>query len=159
ALEAARKSIVLLKNDNQILPLKASVKKIAVLGPSADDPVALLGNYNGFSKRQVAPLDGMERQFAGKIRYSIGAPYVPGNLALVSFSALTPPTGSGHGLLAEYFHNPDLTGQPKLSRVEPRIFQQQGMVDPAVVAAIPSGSTSVRWSGTLTAPFSGEYLL
>jgi beta-glucosidase len=121
--------------------------------------VALFGNYNGFSKRQVAPLDGMERQFAGKIRYSMGVPYVPGSLALVSVSALTPSTGSGHGLLAEYFDNPDLTGQPKLSRVEPRIFQQQGMVDPAVAAAIPSGVTSARWSGTLTAPFSGEYLM
>ncbi|MEI9973276.1 MAG: glycoside hydrolase family 3 C-terminal domain-containing protein [Ignavibacteriota bacterium] len=77
ALEAARKSIVLLKNDAQTLPLKASVKKIAVIGPSADDPVALLGNYNGFSKRQVAPLEGMEHQFPGKIRYSMGSPYVP----------------------------------------------------------------------------------
>ena len=159
ALEAARKSIVLLKNDNQTLPLKASVKKIAVLGPSADDPVALLGNYNGFSKRQVAPLEGMEHQFAGKIRYSMGAAYVPGSLALVSVSALTPPSGSGHGLLAEYFDNPDLAGPPKLSRVEPRIFQQQGMSDAAVAAAIPAGSTSVRWSGTLTAPLSGEYLM
>ena len=40
-------------------------------------------------------------------------------------NVLTPPTGSGHGLLAEYFDNPDLAGAPKLSRVEPRIFQQQ----------------------------------
>ena len=71
---------MLLKNDNGTLPLKASVKKIAVIGPSADDPVALMGNYNGFSKKQVAPLEGIERQFAGKaeIRYSMGSPYVPG---------------------------------------------------------------------------------
>src|SRR5215475_5123471 len=46
ALEAARKSIVLLKNDGT-LPLKASVKRIAVIGPAADDPEAMLGNYNG----------------------------------------------------------------------------------------------------------------
>ena len=161
ALEAARKSIVLLKNDNRTLPLKASVKKIAVVGPSADDPVALLGNYNGFSKRQIAPLEGMEAVFAGKaeIRYSMGSPYVPGSLGLVPVSALTPPKGSGHGLLAEYFDNSDLAGQPKLSRVEPRVFMQQGLVDSAVAAAIPSGPASVRWTGTLTAPFTGEYLL
>ena len=161
ALEAARKSIVLLKNDNQTLPLKVSVKKIAVIGPSADDPVALLGNYNGFSKRQVAPLEGMETAFAGKaqIRYSMGSPYVPGSTALVPVSALTPPGGKGHGLLAEYFDNADLSGQPKLSRVEPRVFMQQGFIDPAIAAVISSGPASARWTGTLTAPFTGDYIL
>jgi len=177
ALEAARKSIVLLKNENQTLPLKASVKKIAVIGPSADDPVALLGNYNGFSKKQVAPLEGIEHQFAGKaeVRYSLGSPYVPGSLALVPAAVLTPPTGAGHGLLAEYFDNPDLSGEPKLSRVESRIFQQE-MIDRAVAAKIPSPpaaarggggrgftppamNASVRWTSTLKAPLSGEYLI
>ena len=175
ALEAARKSIVLLKNDNKTLPLKASVKKIAVIGPSADDPVALLGNYNGFSLRQVAPLEGIEHQFAGKaaIRYAMGSPYVPGSLALVPTADLVPPSGGGHGLLAEYFDNPDLSGQPKLSRVEPRVFQQE-MIDSAVAAVIPAPAprapggrgftppaltASVRWTGTLKAPLSGEYLI
>ena len=177
ALEAARKSIVLLKNDNRTLPLDGSVKKIAVIGPSADDPVALLGNYNGFSRKQVAPLEGIERQFAGKaeIRYAMGSPYVPGTLALVPVSALTPPGGSGHGLLAEYFDNPDLSGAPKLTRVEPRIFQQE-MIDPAIAAVIPAPAptappqagagrgftpppptASVRWTGTLKAAVSGDY--
>jgi beta-glucosidase len=77
ALEAARKAIVLLKNSDNTLPLKPSVKKIAVVGPSANDAVALLGNYNGFSKRHITPLEGMEQQFAGKaeIRYALGATY------------------------------------------------------------------------------------
>ena len=159
ALEAARKSIVLLKNDNHALPLKASVKRIAVIGPSADDPVALLGNYNGFSKEQVTPLEGIERQFGEKaqIRYSLGSPYVPGSLALVPLTVLTPPTGDGYGLLAEYFDNSDFSGQPKLSRVEQRVFMQQGFADPVVAAAIPTGPASVRWTGTLTAPFTGDY--
>jgi beta-glucosidase len=158
ALEAARKSIVLLKNENQTLPLKSPVKKIAVIGPSADDPVALLGNYNGFSLQQVAPLEGIERQFGGKaeIRYALGSPYVPGTPALIPVAALTPPGGAGHGLLAEYFDNPDMSGAPRLSRVEPRIFQQ-GIADPAVAAAIPAGPAAVRWTGTLKAPVTGEY--
>ena len=62
---AARKAIVLLKNEGGLLPLAASVRAIAVLGPSADDPVALLGNYNGISSKQVTPLEGIERQFPG----------------------------------------------------------------------------------------------
>jgi beta-glucosidase len=77
ALEAAHKSIVLLKNDG-VLPIKSTVKTIAVVGPSAADAEALLGNYNGVSSKQVAPLEGMQTAFAGKaeIRYAMGAPYV-----------------------------------------------------------------------------------
>ena len=170
ALEAARKAIVLLKNQNRTLPLKSSVRRIAVIGPSADDPVALLGNYNGFSQKQVTPLEGIEHQFAGKaeVRFAMGSPYVPGMQALVPAAVLTPPSGSGHGLLAEYFDNPDLSGPPKLQRVEPRIFQQAEIVDRAVAAVIPAAApaggrgpaaptASVRWTGTLTAPVTGEY--
>src|SRR6266851_5716220 len=64
AREAERKSIVLLKNQGGVLPLNASMKKIAVIGPSADDPVALLGNYHGISSKQVTPLEGILRQFS-----------------------------------------------------------------------------------------------
>jgi len=77
ALEAARKSIVLLKNEGGVLPLKASVKTIAVIGPSANDAEALLGNYNGFSSKHVPPLEGIQNQWAGKaeVRYAAGAGY------------------------------------------------------------------------------------
>ena len=161
ALEAARKSIVLLKNENQTLPLKPSVRRIAVIGPSADDPIALLGNYNGFSSRQVTPLEGIERQFAGKaeVRFALGATYTPQSPALVPSAALTPPNGSGHGLLAEYFDNPDFQGQPKLGRVEPRPYLQAGVVDPSVVAAFPQRGYSVRWSGSLRAPVTGDFAI
>ena len=155
ALEAARKSIVLLKNENQALPLAASVRRIAVIGPSADDDEALLGNYNGFSKKQVAPLEGIERQFAGKaeVRYALGATYTSQSPSLIPASALTPPDGSGRGLLAEYFDNPEFQGEPKVARVEPRPYLQPGMTDPAV------RGDSVRWSGTLHAPVTGEYTI
>src|ERR1019366_4052899 len=46
ALETARKSIVLLKNENGMLPLRKGLKKIAVIGPNADNLDVLLGNYN-----------------------------------------------------------------------------------------------------------------
>jgi beta-glucosidase len=155
ALEAARKSIVLLKNDNQVLPLAATVRRIAVIGPSADDDEALLGNYNGFSKKQVAPLEGIEHQFDGKaeVRYALGATYTSQSASIIPAAALRPPSGTGHGLLAEYFDNPEFQGQPKLARVEPRPYLEAGMSDPAVRGA------SVRWSGTLRAPVTGEYTI
>jgi len=159
ALEAARKSIVLLKNGNNVLPLKDSVQRIAVIGPSADDPIALLGNYNGFSSKHVAPLEGMEKQFARKaeIRYSLGATYTSQSPALLPSSVLSPPAGGGHGLLAEYFDNPEFQGEPKLSRVEPRPYLQPAVNDPAVTVAFPQRGYSVRWTGVLQPTVSGEY--
>ena len=47
ALKMSRESVVLLKNDN-VLPLRKNLKKIAVIGPNADDSTVVLGNYNGF---------------------------------------------------------------------------------------------------------------
>ncbi len=161
ALEAARKSIVLLKNDNQTLPLKPTMRRIAVIGPSADDPIAMLGNYNGFSSRHVPPLEGIERQFGGKVevRYALGATYTSQSPALIPSEVLTPSKGAGHGLRAEYFDSADGQGQPKLDRVEPRPFIQAGLVDPAVTAVFPRLGYRVRWTGSLRAPVTGDYTI
>jgi beta-glucosidase len=161
ALDAARESIVLLKNENQTLPLQASVKKLAVIGPSADDPEALLGNYNGFSRKHVAPLEGIERQFAGRdaIRYALGATYTSASPSLIPASALTPPSKEGHGVLAEYFDNEQMQGTPKFQRVEPRPLIYTGFTDPAVAAAFQKAPFFVRWTGTLRPPVSGDYAL
>jgi len=161
ALEAARKSIVLLKNENRILPLKASIRKIAVIGPSADDPIALLGNYNGFSQKIVAPLEGIQKQFGEKaeVRFSLGATYVPTFQALMSSDVLTPPSGPGPGVLAEYFDNADLQNAAKYQRVEARPYLPT-ITDPVLTSrGIPERGFSVRWTGTLKAPFSGEFVI
>jgi beta-glucosidase-like glycosyl hydrolase len=60
--EAARKSIVLLKNENQILPLRKDNKKVVVIGPNADDVDVLLGNYNGTPSRPVTPLEAIRKK-------------------------------------------------------------------------------------------------
>ena len=160
ALDAARESIVMLKNDGGTLPLKASLRRIAVIGPSADDPVALLGNYNGFSQKQVTPLEGIEQQFKKTdVRFALGSTYAPQSQALVPSNALVTPSGAGRGLLAEYFDNAAFTGQPKLARVEPRIFQQAGIVDPELAAALPQHAAAVRWTGILRPPVTGDYAI
>ncbi len=74
ALEAARESIVLLKNGNGILPLKPAIRKIAVVGPTADLLEAVEGNYNGTAPDPVSPLRGLKKQFgAGNVIYAPGA--------------------------------------------------------------------------------------
>jgi beta-glucosidase len=61
ALQAARESLVLLKNADGFLPLDATkLKRVAVIGPNADDPNVLLGNYNGTPSKSYTPLDGIK---------------------------------------------------------------------------------------------------
>ncbi len=60
ALLAAQKSMVLLKNEGQILPLSSAVKSIAVIGPTADEQSVLLGNYNGTPSSSTTILQGLE---------------------------------------------------------------------------------------------------
>jgi beta-glucosidase len=68
ALEAARASIVLLKNQDAFLPLRKDLGCIAVIGPNADDRDVLLGNYNGFPSRSVTLLEGIRRVVSAKTR-------------------------------------------------------------------------------------------
>jgi beta-glucosidase len=160
AREAEREAIVLLKNTAGVLPLAASVRKIAVVGPAADDPIALLGNYHGISSQQITPFEGVERQFKGaRVRYALGASYTASTPALVPPSLLALPKGGGSGVLAEYFGNPDLRGEPKLRRAESRPYFELGMEDPAVLAAIGGEKYSLRWTTTLTPFATGEYEL
>ncbi|MBM3499421.1 MAG: glycoside hydrolase family 3 protein [Armatimonadetes bacterium] len=74
AVEAARQSVVLLKNEGRLLPLGAGASSLAVIGPNADDVEVLLGNYNGTPSRAVTPLDGI-RARAGE---AVTVTHVPG---------------------------------------------------------------------------------
>jgi beta-glucosidase len=79
ALRAARESIVLLKNTANTLPLKPGLKTIAVIGPNADAPEVLLGNYNGQPINSVTPLAGIRRKLedksgsSAKVLYALGS--------------------------------------------------------------------------------------
>jgi len=158
ALAAARESIVLLKNDGT-LPLRTGVKKIAVIGPSADDEDALLGNYNGFSKKHVAPLEGLRQQFSNtEVRFALGATYTAQSPAPVPSEAFAPGPevreGAAHGLLAQYFANANFEGTPAVQRVEARPD-----VHPGMAPVSGTGAFSVRWTGALRPPVTGDYLL
>jgi len=75
ALDAARKSLVLLKNDDTFLPLDTGkIASIAVIGPNADSRQALWGNYHGTSQRYTTVLEGIRRLAPDTVRvyYSEG---------------------------------------------------------------------------------------
>ena len=78
ALKAAEKSIVLLKNDKNLLPLDSSAKKITVVGPGAANAHTLFGNYYGVSSRFVTVLEGLGEKV--KDKYGINLEYRQGCL-------------------------------------------------------------------------------
>jgi beta-glucosidase len=162
ALEAAEKSIVLLKNENNLLPLEKTPQSIAVIGPAADDPDTLLGNYYGIPSHIVTPLQGIEQKFGSRseIQFSLGSNYVSGGTALIPQNVLTSADQGGkQGLLAEYFGNENFQGKPQLSRVEPRGRFDWEMQEPAVVQTVAHDRYSLRWSGYLQINQTGEYKL
>ena len=151
ALHAAEESMVLLKN-NGVLPLKAGVRTIAVVGPTADLLVSLEGNYNGQPLHPVTPLDGIREQFAGAtVRYAQGANLADG------FTVPVPRTVFGNGLRAEFFPTPDWTGMPVAVRTETAI--QYDWKDALPVPELKTHDYSVRWTGTFRAPSAGKYEL
>jgi beta-glucosidase len=167
ALQAARESIVLLKNTllkdgKNFLPLRGNLRRIAVIGPAADDPDTMLANYHGTPSSLVTPLAGMQRQFSAKaeVRLALGSTFSSGSNALLSGDLVHPPgVASGDGFLAEYFANPDFKGTPAVSRREPRIYLQREMQDTELEAQLPRNNYSVRWSGDLRAPYTGEFTI
>jgi beta-glucosidase len=159
ALAAARESIVLLKNDG-VLPVKHTVKHIAVIGPSAAEIAVLEGNYNGTALRALLPVDAMRQQFAGRasVTYAPGSIYVDGAPATLPSSALKPETGgAAKGLTGEYFDHPDFTGTPRVQRVDERIQFDWNRVSP--VEGIPASGFAVRWTGIFVPPMPGMYTL
>jgi len=154
AREAARESIVLLKNDGDLLPLR-SVRRLAVIGPDAADVELLLGNYNGWPAAPVTPLAGMLRA-AGEggieVIYARGSDVAPGvpSVEPVPASAL-------RDLTASYWANHDFAGEPFAVRAEAAIDHQWWRAAP--LEGMPADSFSVRWTGTLVPPVTGRYAL
>ena len=161
SLEAAEKSITLLKNEGGLLPFRKIPKRIAVVGPAADDPDALLANYNGIPAHIITPLQGIEQRFGKKaaIQFALGATYVDSATALVPQNVLTPKGGgSGHGLTAEYFADDSMSGSPAVSRMDSRGYFLWDMEDPAIVKSVPRQGFSLRWTGTVQVKQPGEYV-
>jgi beta-glucosidase len=158
ALQAARESMVLLKNKDGALPLRAGVRRIAVVGPTAELVQSLQGNYNAPPPEPVYPLTGIEKRFAAAtVSYAQGSTLVAGFAMPIEHTALSPASDAGHGLSAEYFASADLSGEPVLKRTDANINFNWDKVAP--VAGVGRNNYSVRWSGNFTPPAPGDYKL
>jgi len=156
---AAQESMVLLKNENNILPLNKNIKTIAVIGPNADSPEVMYGNYNGTPSRYTTPLQGIKNKVSTntKVLYALGTDCVGGQAIpeVIPFNCLF--SDDIHGLKGEYFSNLNLEGVPALTRIDSTIdFNWDGKVPVKDFSVV---DYSARWSGYLIAPETGKYKL
>jgi beta-glucosidase len=158
SIRAAQESIVLLKNLDNFLPLKKDLKKIAVIGPTADSYTMLLGNYNGTPSRYVTPLQGIKNKVADKaeVVHEQGCNIVKeGAIGHALSSELVSVEGKS-GLRAEYFKNKDLEGEPFFSKIDP--LNNSNLIWGAFIPELMRGMDfSIRWSGGITVPITGDY--
>jgi beta-glucosidase len=156
ARRIANESMVLLKNDG-VLPLK-SAKRIAVVGPLADQTTVLLGNYSGRPSHTISVLEGMKAEFPNsKITYVPGTQFFSHQADPVAVSVLTTPDGKP-GLNAEYSLRPSLDAKPTslTSRVESTVNLNESNL-PEQAKGVHD--LSVKWTGSLTPATTGDYLL
>ncbi len=153
ALTAARESMVLLKNENRLLPLKKDIKKLAIIGPNADALESLLGNYNGTPSKYVTPLAGIR----SKVSPGTEVLFAPGTYKIGATTVPVPASSLGTGLKGEYFDNREMKGEPILTRVDQDVNFDWGAFSPD--PQLKPQNFSVRWTGKLTARQSGKYLL
>lgn len=159
ALRAAEESIVLLKNDNNTLPLRRDSKNIAVIGPNADKWLMLLGNYNGVPSTTVTPLQGIRQAVSlpTRITYAQGSEWAKGIPVLSVIPAEVWSHGGKSGLKATFFDNHELQGKARFSEVHATL--DSNWHDQAPRDDMDDDNFGVRWTADLTAPVSGTYQL
>jgi beta-glucosidase len=159
ALDIAKASIVLLKNEKDLLPLdRNKVKKIAVIGPNA----AIARAGGGGSSRiepyySVSPLEGI-KSFVGKnveVIYAQGDELRSTPLLPIARQFLKPAGMPGSGMKAEYFRNTKPEGTPALTRVDSTVYFMWENDPPA--PGIDKDNYAVRWTGSLTPPLTRKY--
>jgi beta-glucosidase len=173
---AARESIVLLKNEQGVLPIGGQVHRIAVIGVDAAE--ARLGGYSGPGNGKVSILDGIRRRAGAgvDVSYTAGCGHrnwewtvVPGEYlgrgaggsggsggsGSVAAGSANGGSDGGSGLTGEYFNNLDLAGKPAVTRIDKNINFQWTLHTPA--PELGHDFYSARWTGVLHSPKSGRY--
>ena len=150
ALDAARKAIVLLQNDKDLLPLKPGTR-IAVIGADADDLGVLQGNYHGTAAAPVTPLAGLRAALgADKVRYAQGSLLADGAAVVLPETALR--SGGRPGLSVEY-----RAGTSVIRDRSRRIDLDLNRAAPA--RGLPATGYVAQWTGEFVPPAAGRYRL
>ena len=153
ALEMARKSIVLLKNKNNLLPLSKELRKIAVVGPNALDSTMQWANYNGFPTKTVTILEGIREKIPNtNVIYELGcghtADFVMKDLGGYITSA------AGQGFASEFFNNTDFSGAPVYTGLAKELHYTTGG-NTQFAPNVNLTHFSARFTGEFEAPMDG----
>lgn len=158
ALKMAQQSIVLLKNEDNLLPLdKKNIKKIAVVGPNADDESVLLANYYGYPTKVTTLLEGIKKKVGKNVEvvYEKGVNLTDNLVFTSKYDDKLFSYDGKQGFKADYYPNTQREGTPGLSRREKKIDYQWG--DGQDIAnGIITRQMSAHWSTVFTPKESGE---
>ena len=156
ALKMAQQSIVLLKNSNNTLPFSKKIKKIAVVGPNADNRIAVLGNYNGIPTEIVTVLDGIKQKLGSgaEVVYEKALNFTNDTLLVYADVNNQYSIEGKQGFKAEYFNTINLQGE-SIVTTENSLdkFWQEGE---AVIGDIRANNFSARYTTYYTADKDGE---
>lgn len=146
ALKMAQQSMVLLKNENNILPLSKKLKKIVVLGPNADNEISILGNYNGLPTNLTTVLEGIKEKVGAntEVIFEKALNFTNNNiLAYQDLSSQYSYNGKP-GFKAEYYNNAKLDGKAiEINEASPNYIWQEGQ---RVAGDITAKNFSARFS-------------
>ena len=158
AKKAAQESIVLLKNESEVLPLNKNISSLAVIGVDAAE--ARLGGYSGPGNNPVSILDGIKNKLGNicKINYAPGCGRTTVEYATIPSKYLfTDDNGSKQqGLKGEYFSNSNLAGEPAFTRTDPQLKFGWTLFSPDP-DKLDYDCYSIRWTGKLLAPETGNF--
>ena len=154
AIQAARESMTLLHNDG-ILPLSKNLKKIAVVGPNANDAALLNGNYGGTptAEHTFTLLQGIKEAVPGTEVYYNQACTLTEGYDTISYLK---DFNDGKGIYVEFFNNNDLEGTPDATGYYNEALSFSTFGAWGFAEGISTDKISVRATGKFTAPFTGE---
>lgn len=157
ALEAARKSMVLLKNDNYTLPLSKDLKKLAVIGPNANQWLMLLGNYNGVPANPITPYQGIKDKLPDTdVVFAQGSELAEGMPMFYTIpSKNLATTDDQEGLEAAYYDNREMEGDPLYYETVPELDVNWN--DGAPREDMDDDDFGVRWTGKINPDVDGMY--
>lgn len=154
AKQVARESIVLLKNEGDLLPLNTDLRSVAVIGPNANSIQPLLGNYHGTSVAHNTPFKAIRERLP-----NTEVKYAKGSNITKEWPLLTPiPTnnlrvGNKAGLKGSYYSNEKWAGKPEFERVD----EQIDFIWVDRPFAMESDTFTVRWTGEILPETTGKY--
>ena len=150
ALDMARKSIVLLKN-NGVLPLTAKTtrqaNKLLIMGPNANDSVMQWGNYSGYPTKTITALEGIRQQI-GNVPYLLGCGLTRNESIESRFAQIKAPLGT-QGIQATYYNNTDMKGTPAATVILTEPIKLSNGGNTVFAPGVNLENFSARLDGTL----------